>query len=79
MNVTDTRGRTSQHGSDSGVIDNEGRFVPQAFENLFAKYDRKGDGTLTLGEIINLMHGQRVAVDPFGVRHEVASAQWLRS
>ncbi|RAH77341.1 Caleosin-domain-containing protein [Aspergillus japonicus CBS 114.51] len=56
----------AKHGSDSGVIDNEGRFVPQAFENLFAKYDRKGDGTLTLGEIINLMHGQRVAVDPFG-------------
>ncbi|KAJ5195553.1 Caleosin-domain-containing protein [Penicillium cinerascens] len=56
----------AKHGSDSGTYDNEGRFVPQAFENLFAKYDKKCDGTLTLTEIFNLMKGQRVAADPFG-------------
>lgn len=57
-----------QHGSDSGVIDNEGRFVPQTFQNVFAKYDKEGDGTLTLREMFDMMSGQRVAADPFGVR-----------
>lgn len=41
--------------------------MPQAFENIFAKYDTDGDGALTLGDLFHLMKGQRVAVDPFGV------------
>ncbi|KAK9368822.1 Caleosin related protein-domain-containing protein [Lipomyces kononenkoae] len=58
----------AKHGSDSGVIDSEGRFVPQNFENLFAKYAKedKTRSTLTLGELFQLMHGQRCVVDPFG-------------
>ncbi|KAL2002514.1 hypothetical protein VTN02DRAFT_6649 [Thermoascus thermophilus] len=56
----------AKHGSDSNVFDTEGRFVPQMFENLFAQYDRDGDGTLTLRETFDLIRGRRCAVDPFG-------------
>lgn len=34
---------------------------------MFAKYDKKGDGTLTLAELFQLMHGNRNVADPFGV------------
>ena len=56
-----------QHGSDSGTYDPEGRFIPQLFENLFAKWDSDNDGALTLRELFQLMHGHRCAADPFGV------------
>jgi hypothetical protein len=56
-----------QHGSDSGVIDPEGRFVPQNFENLFSKYDKTGSGSLSLREMFNMLQGHRCAADPFGV------------
>lgn len=63
-----------QHGSDSGTYDPEGRFIPQLFENLFAKWDSDNDGALTLRELFQLMHGHRCAADPFGVssRHSVS-------
>ncbi|KAJ9191530.1 hypothetical protein DTO032I3_8763 [Paecilomyces variotii] len=57
----------AKHGSDSGAIDNEGHFVSQAFENIFAKYDRENRGCLSLADIFRMMKGQRVAADPFGV------------
>ncbi|GES58085.1 calcium binding protein Caleosin [Aspergillus terreus] len=56
----------AKHGSDSGTYDPEGRFIPQAFENLFSKYDSDNDGALTLWEMFDLMHGHRCAADPFG-------------
>ncbi|GAQ46703.1 hypothetical protein AtubIFM55763_005967 [Aspergillus tubingensis] len=56
----------AKHGSDSNTYDPEGRFVPQSFENMFAKYDRDGDGALTLRELFDMMHGNRCAADPFG-------------
>lgn len=59
--------KPSQHGSDSGVFDNEGRFVPQNFENLFSKYGRAKEENLSLGDLFSLMRGQRCAADPFGV------------
>lgn len=49
------------------MIDAEGRFVPQNFENLFSKYDKTGTGSLSLRELFDMMHGHRCAVDPFGV------------
>ena len=58
---------TSQHGSDSGIYDTEGRFVPQAFEDMFSKYDKSSQGALSLPELVGLMHGNRCAGDPFGV------------
>lgn len=56
-----------QHGSDSGTYDPEGRFIPQHFEDVFAKYDRDHDGVLTLGELFEMVQGNRCAMDPFGV------------
>lgn len=60
-----------QNGSDSGAIDNEGHFVSQAFENIFAKYDRENRGCLSLADIFRMMKGQRVAADPFGVSDQL--------
>lgn len=62
--LTPTR---AQHGSDSGTYDKEGRFVPQAFEDMFAKFDTTNSGSLSAGELWALIKGNRLAVDPFGV------------
>ncbi|EXJ91161.1 hypothetical protein A1O1_04270 [Capronia coronata CBS 617.96] len=56
----------AKHGSDSGTYDPEGRFIPQLFENLFAKWDKDNDGALGLGELFSMMKGHRCAADPFG-------------
>lgn len=56
----------AKHGSDSGVYDKEGRFVPQAFEDLFAKWDEGIKGELTGWELWRMVGGNRNAVDPFG-------------
>ncbi|PYH91851.1 caleosin domain protein [Aspergillus ellipticus CBS 707.79] len=55
-----------KHGSDSNTFDTEGRFIPQSFENLFAKYDGDGDGGLTLRELWAMMAGNRCVGDFFG-------------
>lgn len=39
------------------------------FEEIFSKYDKDGDGGLTLREIFCMMSGNRVAMDIFGVSH----------
>lgn len=56
----------AKHGSDSGTYDKEGRFVPQAFEDMFAKFDTTNSGSLSAGELWALIKGNRLAVDPFG-------------
>ncbi|KAF6815655.1 calcium binding protein [Colletotrichum musicola] len=56
----------AKHGSDSGVYDSEGRFVPQRFEDIFANCSARREDTLTLGETFGLMSRNRCAVDPFG-------------
>ncbi|KAL3439885.1 Caleosin related protein-domain-containing protein [Aspergillus insuetus] len=65
----------AKHGSDSGTFDAEGRFVPQAFEDMFSKYDRDHDGALTFRELFDMMHGNRCAADPFGWR--AAFFEWV--
>lgn len=55
-----------KHGSDSGTYDPEGRFVPQKFEDIFAKYASGDKQGITLREIFNYMKGQRLVMDPFG-------------
>lgn len=55
-----------KHGSDTGAYDAEGRFQPQKFEDVFAKYAPGGRDYLTLGDIWDLTKGQRCIADPVG-------------
>ncbi|CUS13609.1 unnamed protein product [Tuber aestivum] len=53
-----------KHGSDTGTYDSEGRFVPQKFEDFFAKY---GDGErVSKRQIWDGISAQRCAADFFG-------------
>ncbi|MCJ1408245.1 hypothetical protein MMC19_002319 [Ptychographa xylographoides] len=55
-----------KHGSDSMTYDNEGRFKPQNFEDIFAKYDRGKKGGLSFGDLLDFWKGQRMVFDFFG-------------
>lgn len=46
--------------------DNEGRFKPQNFEDIFAKYDQGNKGGLDLSDLWRFWNGQRMAFDFFG-------------
>ncbi|EFY86741.1 caleosin domain containing protein [Metarhizium acridum CQMa 102] len=63
-----------KHGSDSGTYDTEGRFVPQKFEDMFAKYSN-GQDFMTISSIIHLLNGQRLIADPVGLGG--AFFEWL--
>ena len=54
-----------KHGSDTGAYDNEGRFIPQKFEDFFNKYGHHPD-QLTAWEMWRGLCGQRVLMDPIG-------------
>ncbi|MCJ1448113.1 MAG: hypothetical protein MMC23_008626 [Stictis urceolatum] len=54
-----------KHGSDTGTYDTEGRYIPQKFEDAFAKYGGGKDG-LSAMDIFDLMKGQRCIADPIG-------------
>ncbi|BGP43263.1 hypothetical protein JCM10450v2_007408 [Rhodotorula kratochvilovae] len=56
----------AKHGSDTGVYDTEGRFVPARFEAMFEKYDRGHKGGLTFTDGLRMLHGNRNIVDPVG-------------
>ncbi|KAA8575954.1 hypothetical protein EYC84_006119 [Monilinia fructicola] len=55
-----------KHGSDSGTYDNEGRFIPQKFEEIFSKYAGGDKQGITKAEIWEYMKGQAVIMDPVG-------------
>jgi peroxygenase len=63
-----------KHGGDSNTYDNEGRFVPQEFENMFAKYADSRD-YMTLEDVWRLNRGQRLHADPFGA---IMSIFWCK-
>ncbi|KAL2163783.1 hypothetical protein VTH06DRAFT_5842 [Thermothelomyces fergusii] len=69
----------AKHGSDTGVYDKEGRFVPQMFEDMFSKWDVHGAGSLSAGELWNMIKGNRLAADPFGWAAAILElgATWL--
>lgn len=54
-----------KHGSDTGTYDTEGRFIPQKFEDIFAKY-AEGKDYITAGDLVRLHKGQRLIMDPVG-------------
>lgn len=56
----------ANHGSDSLTYDQEGRFRPQQFEEIFTKYDRDAKGGLNKWEILDFWKGQRLVWDFFG-------------
>lgn len=54
-----------KHGSDTGTFDTEGRFIPQKFEDIFAKY-ADGKDSLSMWQVTCALKGQRVLADPVG-------------
>ncbi|KAI9791618.1 MAG: hypothetical protein M1816_003704 [Peltula sp. TS41687] len=66
MRVWLVRIHKANHGSDSQAYDQEGRFRPQQFEEIFTKYDRDGKGGLNKDEIFDYLKGQRLVWDFFG-------------
>ena len=48
-----------RHGSDTGVYDEEGHFVQESFDRLFARYDGDEDGALDRGDLARLFEGNR--------------------
>jgi hypothetical protein len=63
----------SKHGSDTHVFDQEGRFHPALFENIFTKYDRERKGGLTF------MDGMRMLVSLNGVHISSGRSGWIRA
>ncbi|MQL75509.1 hypothetical protein Taro_007876 [Colocasia esculenta] len=48
-----------KHGSDSGVYDEEGRFVPEKFEEIFKKHAHTHHDALTSNELMELLRANR--------------------
>ncbi|XWS22873.1 hypothetical protein CRYUN_Cryun29cG0073400 [Craigia yunnanensis] len=52
-----------KHGSDSGVYDSDGRFVPLKFEEIFRKFARTHGNALTSGELMAMLKANREPQD----------------
>uniref|UniRef100_A0A5B6ZSC8 Putative calcium ion-binding protein n=1 Tax=Davidia involucrata TaxID=16924 RepID=A0A5B6ZSC8_DAVIN len=53
----------AKHGSDSGVYDTEGRFVPLKFEEIFRKHAQSNLEALTSDELMGMLKANRVPRD----------------
>lgn len=47
--------KLGKHGSDTGAFDDEGRFVPAAFERIFSEFDANRSGSLSDAEILAMV------------------------
>ncbi|XP_073009932.1 probable peroxygenase 5 [Typha latifolia] len=52
-----------KHGSDSGVYDTEGRFVPEKFEEIFKKHAHTNPNGLTSKELEEMLKANRTPKD----------------
>ena len=68
-----------KHGSDSMTYDCEGRFRPQNFEDLFAKYDKGDKGGLDKSDFWRAWKGQRLVFDFFGWTATFLECEYCRS
>ncbi|GAV66680.1 Caleosin domain-containing protein [Cephalotus follicularis] len=53
----------AKHGSDSGVYDSEGRFVPSKFEEIFSKHARTNGNAFTSDELMAMLKANREPKD----------------
>ncbi|XP_042505350.1 probable peroxygenase 5 isoform X2 [Macadamia integrifolia] len=58
--------KKGKHGSDSGVYDTEGRFVPAHFEEIFHKHAHTNPNGLTSKELSEMLKSFRVPKDYAG-------------
>ncbi|XP_076881917.1 putative peroxygenase 4 [Bidens hawaiensis] len=55
--------KMAKHGSDSGVYDAHGRFVPSKYEEIFHKYAKTNPEALTADELDEYIKGNREPKD----------------
>ncbi|XP_031381340.1 probable peroxygenase 4 isoform X2 [Punica granatum] len=53
----------AKHGSDSGVYDSKGRFVPEKFEAIFRRHARTHPDALTSDELLEMLRSNREPKD----------------
>ncbi|XP_077230456.1 putative peroxygenase 4 [Tasmannia lanceolata] len=53
----------AKHGSDSGVYDAQGRFVPSKFEEIFRKHAVTNSNALTSNQLMEMLKSNRVPKD----------------
>ncbi|ONI31806.1 hypothetical protein PRUPE_1G332000 [Prunus persica] len=56
----------AKHGSDSGVYDSHGRFVPSKFEEIFCKHAHTHLDALTSDELMGMLRANREPKDYAG-------------
>ncbi|XXG51161.1 hypothetical protein AAC387_Pa02g4995 [Persea americana] len=56
----------AKHGSDSGVYDTQGRFVPSKFEDIFCKHAHSNKDSLTSQELNEMLKANRTPKDRAG-------------
>ncbi|KAM5561735.1 peroxygenase 2-like [Rosa sericea] len=56
----------AKHGSDSGIYDTEGRYIPANLEIMFSKYARTVPDKLSFKELWHMTQANRDAFDFFG-------------
>ncbi|WCJ33607.1 Caleosin-related family protein [Euphorbia peplus] len=52
-----------KHGSDSGVYDSQGRFIPEKFEEIFRKHSNSCPNALTSDELMGMLKANREPKD----------------
>ncbi|XP_068659095.1 probable peroxygenase 4 [Aristolochia californica] len=66
--------KLAKHGSDTGVYDTEGRFVPEKFEEIFTKHAQTTPNALTSDELSAMLKANRQAKNFKG--WAAAAAEW---